>query len=63
MKVVGVNLNSHFFMHAFYIIQDQRKELDVYYIPFGNDNAILKGVELLLEKEKQHSFTSVIMSK
>nr|XP_022304830.1 receptor-type tyrosine-protein phosphatase alpha-like isoform X2 [Crassostrea virginica] len=44
-------------------IEDQRKELDVYYIPFGNDNAILKGVELLLEKEKQHSFTSVIMSK
>nr|XP_022306516.1 receptor-type tyrosine-protein phosphatase alpha-like isoform X4 [Crassostrea virginica] len=44
-------------------IEDQRKELDVFYIPFGNDNAILKGVELLLEKEKQISFTSVIMSK
>ncbi|XP_078327491.1 uncharacterized protein LOC111112706 isoform X1 [Crassostrea virginica] len=44
-------------------IEDQRKELDVFYIPYGNDNAILKGVELLLEKEKQHSFTSVIMSK
>ena len=50
-------------MHEFYIKQDQRKDLDVFYIPFGNDNAILKGVELLLEKEKQISFTSVIMSK
>nr|XP_022306525.1 receptor-type tyrosine-protein phosphatase alpha-like isoform X1 [Crassostrea virginica] len=45
-------------------IEEQRKELDVFHIPFGNDNAILKGVELLLDKQKQNrSHTAVVLSK
>ena len=44
--------------------QDQRKELDVFHIPFGNDNALLKGVELLLDKQKQNTLhTTVVLSK
>ncbi|XP_078330573.1 receptor-type tyrosine-protein phosphatase T-like [Crassostrea virginica] len=45
-------------------VEEQRKELDIFYIPFGNDSAILKGVELLLDKQKHHSsHTAVVLSK
>nr|XP_022308379.1 uncharacterized protein LOC111114378 [Crassostrea virginica] len=55
-------------VHALVVLgensQEQRKELDVFHIPFGNDNAILKGVELLLDKQKHHSsHTAVVLSK
>lgn len=33
------------------------------YIPFENDNAMIKGVELLLDKGKESEFTSVVISK
>ena len=57
-------ITSVFFKTYFHITQEQRKELDVFHIPFGNDNAILKGVELLLDIQKQNrSHTAVVLSK
>nr|XP_034335012.1 receptor-type tyrosine-protein phosphatase zeta-like [Crassostrea gigas] len=40
-----------------------KQDVDVFHIPFENDNAMLKGVELLLEKGKVNEFTSVVISK
>lgn len=34
-----------------------KQDVDVFHIPFENDNAMLKGVELLLEKGKVNEFT------
>eukprot|EP00105_Crassostrea_gigas_P026401 XP_011447345.2 PREDICTED: receptor-type tyrosine-protein phosphatase gamma [Crassostrea gigas] len=49
---------------ALTIFNDGTKEgVDVFHIPFENDNAMIKGVELLLEKGKEDDFTSVVISK
>nr|XP_034335006.1 receptor-type tyrosine-protein phosphatase T-like isoform X1 [Crassostrea gigas] len=40
-----------------------KQDVDVFHIPFENDNAMLKGVELLLEKGKVNEYTSVVISK
>lgn len=37
--------------------------MDIYQVPFESDSAVLKGVELLLEIEKNPTFTSVVISK
>lgn len=47
----------------FVVIQSTKQDVDVFHIPFENDNAMLKGVELLLEKGKVNEFTSVVISK
>lgn len=47
----------------FAVIQGTRQDVDVFHIPSENDNAMLKGVELLLEKGKESEFTSVFISK
>nr|XP_022310653.1 receptor-type tyrosine-protein phosphatase alpha-like isoform X2 [Crassostrea virginica] len=44
-------------------IEEQNKKLDVLRIPSEDDVAILKGVEILMEKEKSIKFTSIILSK
>lgn len=44
-------------------LQDQKIEVDVLNIPVGNDSSMLKGVALLLEKEKRSNFKSVIISR
>ncbi|XP_065941646.1 receptor-type tyrosine-protein phosphatase epsilon [Magallana gigas] len=40
-----------------------KQDVDVFHIPFEYDNAMIKGVELLLEKGKESEFTSVVISK
>lgn len=35
----------------------------MFHIPVANDSAMLKGVELLLEKEREKNFKSVIVSR
>lgn len=47
----------------FAIIQGSKQDVDVFHIPFENDNAMVKGVELLLDKGKESEFTSVVISK
>lgn len=37
--------------------------MDIYQVPFESETAVLKGVELLLEIEKNPAFTSVVISK
>lgn len=46
-----------------FLTQDQKIEVDVLNIPVGNDRSMLKGVVLLLEKEKSNNFKSVIVSR
>lgn len=46
-----------------FFTQDQKIEVDVLNIPVGNDSYMLKGVVLLLEKEKRNNFKSVIVSR
>ena len=63
LHVNNVSVSIYLF-HIYNITQDQRKELAVFHIPFGNDNALLKGVELLLDKQKQNTLhTTVVLSK
>ena len=45
------------------VSKEQKKKLDVLWIPSEDDVAILKGVEILMEKEKSNKFTSIILSK
>lgn len=52
-----------FVISVFYNTQERKKELDVFRISISNDDAILKGVQLLLEKRKHQMFTSVVLSK
>lgn len=47
----------------FDVIQSTKQDADVFHIPFKNDSAMLKGVELMLEKGKECEFTSVVISK
>lgn len=47
----------------FNLKQITKQDVDVFHIPFKNDSAMLKGVELLLEKGKESEFTSVVISK
>uniref|UniRef100_K1QXP2 Receptor-type tyrosine-protein phosphatase alpha n=1 Tax=Magallana gigas TaxID=29159 RepID=K1QXP2_MAGGI len=47
----------------FNVKQGTKEGVDVFHIPFENDNAMIKGVELLLEKGKEDDFTSVVISK
>lgn len=47
----------------FNVKQGTKQGVDVFQIPFENDNAMIKGVELLLEKGKDDDFTSVVISK
>lgn len=47
----------------FNVKQGTKECVDVFHIPFENDNAMIKGVELLLEKGKEDDFTSVVISK
>lgn len=47
----------------FNVKQGTKEGVDVFHIPFENDNAMIKGVELLLEKRKEDEFTSVVISK
>lgn len=49
--------------HVMHFLQDQKIEVDVLNIPVGNDSSMLKGVELLLEKEKRSNFKSAIISR
>nr|XP_022309984.1 receptor-type tyrosine-protein phosphatase epsilon-like [Crassostrea virginica] len=44
-------------------MDERKKELDVFRISISNDDAILKGVQLLLEKRKHQMLTSVVLSK
>lgn len=46
-----------------FFTQDQKIEVDVFNIPVDNDSSMLKGVVLLLEKEKRNNFKSVIISR
>lgn len=46
----------------FIVSQKQKKELDVIRIPSEDDIAILKGVAILMEKEKSNTFTSIVLS-
>lgn len=43
--------------------QGTKHDVDVFHIPFKHDNAMLKGVEMLLAKGKEGEFTSVVISK
>ena len=52
-----------FVISVFYNTQERKKELDVFRISISNDDAILKGVQLLLEKRKHQMLTSVVLSK
>lgn len=47
----------------FNVKQGTKQGVDVFHIPFENDNAMIKGVELLLEKGKEDDITSVVISK
>lgn len=47
----------------FNVTQGIKQDVDVFRIPFEYDNAMIKGVELLLEKGKESEFTSVVISK
>ena len=63
LHIYNISVSIYLF-HIFHVKQEERRELDVFHIPFGNDNAILKGVELLLDKQKQHALpTTVVLSK
>eukprot|EP00105_Crassostrea_gigas_P032687 XP_011455797.2 PREDICTED: receptor-type tyrosine-protein phosphatase alpha-like [Crassostrea gigas] len=57
-SISGVSVNTLVIAY-----DDQRRELDVFHIPVRNDSAMLKGVELLLEKERENNFKSVIVSR
>ncbi|XP_034310566.2 receptor-type tyrosine-protein phosphatase epsilon isoform X1 [Magallana gigas] len=56
--IIGLSQNTLMIAH-----NDQKIEVDVLNIPVGNDSSMLKGVELLLEKEKRSNFKSVIISR
>ncbi|XP_056002744.1 receptor-type tyrosine-protein phosphatase alpha-like [Ostrea edulis] len=42
---------------------EQTRRMDIYQVPFESDTSVLKGVELLLETEKNPTFTFVVISK
>ncbi|XP_056002718.1 receptor-type tyrosine-protein phosphatase kappa-like [Ostrea edulis] len=42
---------------------EQKRTIDVFQMPSGNDNSMLKGTDLLLEKGKESNFTMIVISR